>query len=116
MSRHPLLVLSTVIFLFTAAACSDSGGSLEDFCAASKARATKAGQDDFIGTLDRMRDNAPEEIEDDVKVYVDAIGEYHKASDAADSVDEEIAANDVMDSEEVREAGVNVNRFLEENC
>jgi hypothetical protein len=121
MLRRSLVALAAVLLAFTAASCSDSGGSVKDFCSLNSDKSFEDSEDpaDFAKALDQAKDKAPEEIKDDVEVLADAFGEYTEKTEGLDPVEdaeEFTAASEGIASEKVQTAATNIEKFSKENC
>lgn len=119
-----------VMSVFALTGC--GGGSTEEFCALedefNNIEAGDASINDARDAINELQDTAPDEISDDVDTVADAVNDYLDALEDAgvdpDSADAEVpeptedvtSAQENLNSEEVSEAGDNVEAFVDENC
>jgi hypothetical protein len=121
MLRRSLVVLAAVLLAFTAASCSDSEGSIKDFCSLESDKSLQDSDDpaDLAKALDEAKDKAPDEIKGDVEILADAFGEMSEATEGLDpteDAEEYAAAVEEVGSEKVQKAADNIEKFSKENC
>lgn len=108
------------------------GDSTEEFCALQDEFETigegNASLNEARDAIDELQDTAPDEISEDVDIvanafhdYLDALEEAGTDPDSADAqvpepTEEITSAEEALESEEVAEAGDNVETFVDENC
>lgn len=122
MLRRSLVVLAAATIAFTAAACSDSGGSsgsVKEFCSLDQSKAFQDVDDPkaMAAALDDAKDKAPKEVKKDVEILADAINEYAEKTDGLDKADPKfLEASASMATPEVQKAIENITKFSNENC
>ena len=120
MLRRSLVVLAAVAFAFTAASCSDSGGSVKEFCSLEDDTAFDNAEepDDIAKAFAKAKDKAPDEIKKDVEIVADAFTEYAEKTKDIDPSDTEALteASAAMSEEKVTASLEKIEKFSEENC
>lgn len=116
MAHKILIGLLLVALTLAGAACGDDGGGegdLEAYCERVK-EFDDAEEDDFPSEdeLDDLRDDAPEEIRDDIDRLIDFFNDNRDTLEEGDFS----AFEEAEDDEELAEAFENVERFEDENC
>jgi hypothetical protein len=108
------------------------GDSTEEFCALedefNQIESGEASINDARSAIDQLQDTAPDEIRDDVDTVADAVTGYFDAledsgvdpdsasAQVPEPTEEVQSALENLQSEEVTEAGDNVEAFVDENC
>lgn len=102
---HRILALSAILVL--AGACGGDTAGTEAFCDVAREMAGVEPGDVEASTdvLQRLRDEAPDDIRDAVNTIVDASEEAFETRDAT-----------ILQREEVQEASDEFDAYLEENC
>lgn len=103
----PLRTFPVVTVLVFAVACGGDSAGAEAFCDAARDVTTiePGDMEKTLETFERMRDEAPAEIEDAMNVLADG------AAEAAESGD-----TSVIESQEFQDASDELDEYLEGNC
>jgi malonyl CoA-acyl carrier protein transacylase len=98
---------AALMILVLAVACSGDSAGVEAFCAAARdaATVTPGDVDRSLAVLERMREEAPDEIADAVNTLADATKEAFETQDAS-----------VVQRQDVTDASEELDAYLEDNC
>lgn len=103
--RH--LTLGIALLLAVTVSCGGDSAGSEAFCSAARdlAGTTPGDVEQTLATIERMRDEAPEEIEDALNTLADATEEAVETGDRT-----------ILERPDVVDASNDLDVYLEENC